>query len=163
MKVVVDISDLHLDKNPMFLLIEPYLLDCALNYCACHTEMCYEIFQMEVIEYLFSGDYFDIDEDLTTIPIIDRINDLEEHEFNLLVMIGYNIYTRVTSLFRHIWSIEPLRESVLVSYIGHKNYKIIEVDIELDAPDHLIALVLNQRRIKKATPKLPITYIPQGI
>lgn len=163
MKAIIDVSDLNLDKNVLFRLLEPYLMDCALNYCASYKHMDYDRFYTEMIEYLFSGDYFDEDDRTTEQPIMDRINDLEEHEFNFLVMISYTIYQRVTTLYKHIWDIDPLKEAVLVMYIGTHRYLTIEVDIELVAPDHLFALVHNRRFTKKRSPALPLTYIPQGI
>lgn len=81
MLVTVDVSDLHLGSNHLFRLLEPYLLDCALNYCASYRYMEYEKFHTEMIEYLFDGTLWDEDFN-DDIVVMDRINDLEEHEFN---------------------------------------------------------------------------------
>ena len=163
MLVTVDVSDLHLGSNHLFRLLEPYLLDCALNYCASYRYMEYEKFHTEMIEYLFDGTLWDEDFNDDRV-VMDRINDLEEHEFNSLVMLSYSVYLRVIQYFSHIWKIQPLKESVLVMYQGQlKDYRLIQVEIELDAPDHLISAVHNQQQLRRKRKTQNLTYIPQGI
>lgn len=164
MLVVIDVSDLQLAQNHLFRMFEPYLLDCAINYCASYEYMPYEKFHTEMIEYLFDGALCDDVMDPLTQPILDRLNDLEEHEFNMLVMICYSIYQRVTQYYLHIWQEPSLKESVLVGYMGQlKDYSLIQVEIELDAPDHLINAVHNRKALKHKRPPQDLTYIPKGI
>lgn len=163
MLVHVDVSDLQLAQNHLFRLFEPYLLDCAINYCASYRSMPYENFHTEMIEYLFDGTLMDEDFRVVDQPVMDRLNDLEEHEFNMLAMISYSIYQRVTQFYCHIWQEPSLKESVLVGYQGHRNYRMIEVEIEVDAPDHLLAALHNRRMIKHKKPMQDLTYIPKGI
>jgi len=123
----------------------------------------YEKFHTEMIEYLFDGTLWDEDFN-DDIVVMDRINDLEEHEFNSLVMLSYSVYLRVIQYFSHIWKIQPLKESVLVMYQGQlKDYRLIQVEIELDAPDNLINAVHNQQQLRRKRKTPNLTYIPQGI
>jgi len=125
--------------------------------------MSYEKFHTEMIEYLFDNSLYDEDMHVDH-ALTDRINDLEEHEFNMLVMICYTIYQRVTQYYAHIWQVPTLKESVLVGYEGQLHeYRMIIVDIEIDAPDHLLHALHNRKAFKKQRRKQDLTYIPKGI
>lgn len=164
MLVVVDVSDLQLAQNHLFRMFEPYLLDCAINYCASYRYMPYDKFHTELVEYLFDGSLFDEDYVEVDRLVNDRLNDLEEKEFNMLAMISYEIYLRVTQYYTHIWKEPALKEAVLVSYQGQlSDYRLIQVDVEVDAPDHLLAALDNRKAMKRNRPMKDLTYIPKGI
>lgn len=164
MLVVVDVSDLHLAQNHLFRTFEPYLLDCTINYCASYCQMPYDKFHTEMVEYLFDGTLFDEDYVESDKLVNDRLNDLEEKEFNMLVIICFEIYQRVSRYYLHIWNEPSLEDTVLVAYRGQlNNYGLLQVEIELDAPDHMLMAYNNRKAMKRNRPKKDLTYIPKGI
>lgn len=164
MLLTIDVSDMALWANKDFLFFEPHLMCCAIDFCASYKELTYDQFYANMIEYFFDSGFLDCEEDSNQF-FMDRINDLEEWEFNQLCVVAHTIYERTILNYKHILKDPVLGESVLVSYQGSfNNHRLIQVDVELDAPDEKIAQ-FQAKFLSRRKSNLPIIkpYIPEGI
>lgn len=153
MLVYIDVSDLNLSQDTLFQRLEPILMYGAIDFCGASHKLTRDEFELEMIDFFYDNRNLDDTEEESI------INDLDQSEFQHLVELGFVFYQRVTEHFKHIWNYEALKETILVYYTGNQRDRIIEVEITLDAPAHLIAAYHNRNLMMRNKP-IKLNYIP---
>lgn len=142
MMIAIDISDLNLRDNTLFHRLEPIVMYGAVDFCGSYVQSTLMDFHTEMIEFLFNIDS-DADDEIDNL-----ISDLEASEFDELVNIAFAIYQKVIVYFKHLWGYEELRDAILVNYQGNRDYQTIYVEVELDAPEEVIATAKHHKQME---------------